>query len=113
DTSGNYYISERKAAYMMATGQEVCRVLSGSNVPFDGNAHTATGACKGVDGGALAGLVLTGTTHTAAGDYPSDPWTFTDTSGNYKIGRTTGRERIGNADADGTLTTTNKSPYAG
>ena len=31
----------------------------------------------------LAGLDKSGTTHTNAGDYPSDPWTFTDSSGNY------------------------------
>jgi hypothetical protein len=31
----------------------------------------------------LAGLNLSGTTHTAVGDYPTDPWTFTDVTGNY------------------------------
>jgi len=31
----------------------------------------------------LSGLNLSGTTHTSAGDYPTDPWTFTDVTGNY------------------------------
>jgi hypothetical protein len=56
------------------------------NVAFDGNPHTATvGTITGVCGetGATVGTVdVTGTTHTAAGDYPTDPWTFNPT-GNY------------------------------
>src|SRR5439155_1352622 len=60
-----------------------CSTVAPYSVTFDGNAHTATGACKGVDGGTLAGLTLSGTTHTAANDYPTDPWTFTDVTGNY------------------------------
>ena len=39
--------------------------------------HTATGTATGVGGADLsAGLNLTGTTHTDAGDYPSDAWSF-------------------------------------
>jgi hypothetical protein len=37
-----------------------------------------------VDGSLLAGLDLSATTHTNVGDYPNDPWSFTDVSGNYK-----------------------------
>ena len=47
------------------------------HVTYDGNAHTATGTATGVGGADLsAGLNLTGTTHTNAGDYPSDAWSF-------------------------------------
>ena len=47
------------------------------HVTYDGNAHTATGTATGVGGAGLsAGLNLTGTTHTDAGDYPSDAWSF-------------------------------------
>ena len=53
------------------------------SVPFDGNAHTATGTATGINGVPLAGLDLSGTTHTAVADYPSDPWIFTDVTGNY------------------------------
>ncbi len=53
------------------------------NLPFDGSSHTAGGSAKGVNNEALGGLNLSGTTHTDAGNYPGDPWTFTDISGNY------------------------------
>lgn len=46
------------------------------SVTYDGNAHTAAGSCIGVKGESLSGLDLSGTTHTNAGDYPSDPWSF-------------------------------------
>jgi hypothetical protein len=36
-----------------------------------------------VGGVLLSGLALSGTTHTNAGDYPGDTWTFTDSTGNY------------------------------
>ena len=46
--------------------------------------HTATGRCRLVVDGvtALAGLDLSGTTHSAVGSY-LDAWTFTDVTGNY------------------------------
>lgn len=53
-------------------------------VTFDGNPHTATGSVAGVgEDGSLSGLDLSGTTHTDVGTYAGDPWTFTDTTGNY------------------------------
>jgi hypothetical protein len=57
--------------------------VSGYTVTYDTLPHTATGSATGVQGEALNGLNLTGTTHINAADYPSDPWTFTDTTGNY------------------------------
>ncbi len=50
------------------------------NVTYNGAAHTATGSCTGVGGGALPAtdLTLSGTKHTAVGDYPSDAWSFSD-----------------------------------
>ena len=53
------------------------------NVTYDANPHTAIGTVTGVGNVPMSGLSLTGTNHTNAGDYPSDPWTFTDTTGNY------------------------------
>jgi hypothetical protein len=52
-------------------------------VTYDGNSHTATGTATGVKGEALSGLNLSGTTHSLPGSYLNDPWTFTDTTGNY------------------------------
>jgi hypothetical protein len=51
---------------------------------YDGSAHTAAGSATGVGGVNLKGdLDLSHTTHTNAGAYASDYWTFTDPTGNY------------------------------
>ena len=53
-------------------------------VTYDTNPHTATGTATGVGGANLSGdLDLDGTTHTNAGPYNGDPWSFTDPTGNY------------------------------
>jgi hypothetical protein len=49
------------------------------HVTFDGNQHTATGTATGVGGENLSSsLNLIGTQHTDPGDYPTDPWTFSN-----------------------------------
>src|SRR6267142_1692605 len=53
---------------------------------------------KGVLNESLSGLDLSGTTHTSAGDYPSDPWTFTDVTGNYNNKSGTVHDHIDKAD---------------
>jgi hypothetical protein len=53
------------------------------NVTYDGHAHMAEGAATGVNGESLSGLDLSATTHTNAGTYNGDGWTFTDATGNY------------------------------
>ena len=53
-------------------------VVTGYCAPFDGAAHTATGSATGVVSESLPGLVLSGTTHTSAGTYLGDAWTFSD-----------------------------------
>jgi hypothetical protein len=59
-------------------------IVSPYTVIYDGNPHTATGTATGVGGANLnADLTLNGTTHTDAGSYPSDAWSFTDATGNY------------------------------
>jgi hypothetical protein len=57
--------------------------VTGYTVVFDGSPHTATGTATGVEGEVLAGLNLSGTTHTNVGSYNHDSWTFTDPTGNY------------------------------
>jgi hypothetical protein len=52
------------------------------NVTYDGNSHIATGTARGVKGESLSGLDLSKTTHSSPGSY-TDPWTFTDLTGNY------------------------------
>ena len=60
-------------------------VVTPYSVTYNAHARIATGTVTGVDAGmaALGGtLSLTGTTHTSAGDYPSDAWSFSGGS-NY------------------------------
>jgi hypothetical protein len=64
------------------------------NVVYDGNSHTATGTATGVKGESLSGLNLTGTTHSNPGDYTSDPWTFSDVTGNYNATTGTVHDQI-------------------
>ena len=54
-------------------------------VTYDTNPHTATGTATGVGGANLSNdLDLSGTTHTNAGTYDADAWSFTDPTGNYR-----------------------------
>src|SRR6185312_1045715 len=65
--------------------------VTGYNLPYDGNVHTATGTATGLGGASLAaGFDLSQTSHTYPGS-TEDGWTFHDASGNY-------------ADASGTVT---------
>ena len=54
------------------------------NVNYDGNQHTAIETATGINGINLNDdLVLVNTSHTNAGDYYVDNWTFIDPTGNY------------------------------
>ena len=48
-------------------------------MPYDGAAHTASYTVAGVnsEGGATVGTVALTTTHTNAGTYAADTWSFT------------------------------------
>jgi hypothetical protein len=105
DVTGNYNdITDGTVDDNIDKADAVCTV-TGYDVTYDSFAHTATGSCKGVLGETLAGLDLTGTTHTNAGDYTDDPWTFTDVTGNYNdITDGTVDDNIDKADAVCTVT---------
>ncbi len=66
-------------------------------VTYNGATQTATGTATGIGGVTLAGLDLSATVHTNAGDYSGDPWTFTDTTGNYLSENGTITDVIGKA----------------
>ena len=76
-----------------------CSSIAGYHVTYDGDSHTASGSCKGIGGGELAGLDLSGTAHTNAGDYPSDPWSFAQTT-NYNAANGTVHDQIDRANPD-------------
>jgi hypothetical protein len=82
-------------------------VVTPYSIPYDGNPHTAAGTAKGVQNELLTGLNLTGTTHTNAAIYGTDPWTFTDVTGNYNY--TTGTVIDNIAKANPTILVT---PYS-
>ncbi len=82
DVTGNY---ENATATVVDNIDKADAVIdvTGYDVVFTGSPHTATGTATGVKGEALEGLDLSLTTHTNAGAYLDDPWTFDDTTGNY------------------------------
>src|SRR5207253_3619617 len=82
DVTGNYNNASGTVSDSIAKANATINVTPYS-VTYDGNAHTATGTATGVKGEALSGLNLTGTTHSSAGTYATDVWTFTDVTGNY------------------------------
>jgi hypothetical protein len=83
--SADYSAAAASVGFTIARANAIIAVTPYS-VPYDGTAHTATGTATGieasnpVDLGSL--LHLAATTHTHAGDYPSDTWTF-DGNSNY------------------------------
>ena len=110
--TGNYNNASGTVADNIAKADAACTVTP-YNVTYDGLPHTATGHCTGVGGAGdvLAGLDLSGTTHTAAGSYPADPWTFTDSTGNYNNQNGTVADNIGKAEL--TVTADNKTRVYG
>ena len=82
-------------------------VVTPYTVTYDGLSHVATAASiNGVDGqtGATVGTVILGTTHTAAGTYASDTWSFTGTANYNSIASTTITDTINKADATVVIT---------
>ena len=69
------------------------------DLTYDGNPHTATATATGVKGEDLSSLLtLAGTTHTSAGDYPNDAWSFAGNN-NYNTGSATVHDHISKAEA--------------
>jgi MBG domain (YGX type)/Bacterial Ig-like domain (group 3)/Galactose oxidase, central domain len=79
-----------------------------ADTTYDCNPHTATGTAMGLscDGDLSSLLHLSGTTHTNAGDYPGDSWTF-DGNNNYESASGTVDDSI--AKAHLTVTADNKT----
>jgi hypothetical protein len=70
-------------AYLTIEKADAACTITPYDLSYDANPHTAEGFCLGLDGEPLAGLDLSGTTHTDVGIYEDDPWVFTDVTGNY------------------------------
>jgi hypothetical protein len=102
DVTGNYKDTNGTVLDSIARAEATCTVTA-YTVTYDGNPHTATGSCLGVKGETLSGLDLSATTHTDAGDYPSDAWGFTDVTGNYNNTSGTVPDSIARAEATCTI----------
>src|SRR3990172_5487070 len=71
------------------------------SVTYDGAAHTATGTATGAAGEPLTSLLdLAGTTHTAAGSYGADAWSFAGDA-NHTAATGTVADAIAKANAGG------------
>jgi hypothetical protein len=99
DPNGNYAPANGTVSDKINQANAVINVTP-YTVTYDGNAHTATGTATGVGGANLnADLTLSGTTHTPAGTYASDGWSFTDPNGNYAPANGTVSDKINQANA--------------
>ena len=97
-TDSNYAGSEEVTLTIEKADAEI--EVSGYEVTYDGESHTATGSAMGVgEDGELEGLDLSDTTHTNAGSY-EDEWTFTDSTGNYNDASGSVESLISQAEAD-------------
>src|SRR5439155_2761617 len=84
DPAGNYNNASVTVNDSISKANASTIVVTPYSVTYDGVAHTATGTATGLGGLNLsAGLNLSGTSHTNAGTYNGDTWTFTDPAGNY------------------------------
>jgi len=85
-------------------------VVTPYTVTYDGYPHTATvTSITGVNGqtGAAVGSVTLTTTHTTAGTYATDSWSFTGTANYNNIGSTTLTDTINKATPTATLAVSN------
>ena len=98
-TDTQNYNNADKTVYINVLKANPTIVVTPYDVTYDATAHTAEGSAKGVGDVNLAGLVVSGTTHTDAGDYATDAWTFTDVTGNYNDKSGTVHDKIAKADA--------------
>jgi Bacterial Ig-like domain (group 3)/MBG domain (YGX type)/Domain of unknown function (DUF4214)/Right handed beta helix region len=90
-------------------------VIAPYNVMYDGSAHSATiTSITGVNGetGATVGDVTLDSTHTNAGTYASDSWSFAGTANYNDIASTTITDTIGKANAT-VVVTPYSVPYDG
>ena len=106
-SGGANYNDDAGSAAVTITKADATISVTPYSVTYDGAAHTATGTATGVGGASLSGLDLSGTTHTGAGTYNGDQWTFSGGT-NYNDASGTVDNVIGKANA-----TVNVTGYTG
>lgn len=82
---GDNYVTENGSVQIVINQADATIGVKPYAVTYDAAPHTATGIATGVKGEDLSNLLnLSGTTHTDAGTYTNDPWTFAGNV-NYKM----------------------------
>ena len=98
----NHASSTDSKTFVIDPTASTTTVTCPSSVTYNGSAHTATYTITGVNGevGATVGTVdLSNTTHTDAGTYNTDSWSFTGTANYNNIAATTITDTINKATA--------------
>jgi hypothetical protein len=97
---GNHIGSSSTADFTIGKANATV-VVTPYSVTYDTNAHTATYTVTGVgtDTSAAGSSVTLNTTHTAAGTYANDSWSFSGGNNYNDIASTTITDTIGKADA--------------
>jgi hypothetical protein len=105
--NGLYAAGESASAQMVINKANANIVVTPYSVTYDGLAHTSSGSATGVEAPTPVNLssllVLTGTTHTNAGTYNGDAWSFTG-NGNYNATSGTVNNSIGKANSTVSIT---------
>jgi hypothetical protein len=96
--NGNYNPKNGSVAITISKANATINV-SGYSVTYNGFPIPRRDPRTGVLAETLAGLDLSGTTHTNAGSY-SDTWAFTDVTGNYNNASGSVSDSIAKADAN-------------
>src|SRR5205085_408365 len=101
--TGNYNDIAATTIIDTITNADATVVVTPYHMAYNGSAHTATvTSITGVAGetGATVGTVdVSNTTHTNAGTYNSDSWSFTGTANYHNIAATTITDTINKANA--------------
>jgi hypothetical protein len=97
----NYYYTGNTAITNTINKANATVVVTPYTVTYDGHAHTATVTIMGVNSemGAAVGTVTLNTTHTSAGSYASDSWSFTGAANYNNIAVTAITDTINKATA--------------
>jgi hypothetical protein len=111
--AGNYVLESVSTTTADIAKADATIVVTPYHVTYDAQTHTAGGAATGVLNESLAGLDLSNTTHTNAGEYPTDTWTFTDATGNYNDASGTVHDAIDPASSTTTVNCPSSVTYDG
>jgi|GEM_PF-1375496 len=98
DTTGNYNNQSGTVDNYIHKADANCSVGE-YHVTYDGNSHQDVGSCTGVNGEDLSTDLTVAGSHTDAGNYPAEPWSYNDTTGNYNNTSGTSDNSIDKADA--------------